>query len=55
MLLTLLGISTYTMWKWLDTEDKKARLNNLMKDCDIRRDKDFNEFYMDSMMFGEEF
>ena len=44
MLLMLIGIGAYTSYKWLDNEDRKARLNNLMKDCDIRRDKDFNEF-----------
>lgn len=34
-------LSTY---KFLDAEDRKARLNKLMKDCDMRRDEDFNEF-----------
>ena len=44
MLLTLLAIGAYTSYKWLDNEDRIARLNNLMKDCDISRDEDFNEF-----------
>lgn len=44
MLLTLLGIGAYTTYKLIDNEDRKARLNNLMKDCDISRDDDFNEF-----------
>ena len=44
MLLTLLGIGAYTSYKWLDNENRKARLNNLMKDCDMRRDEDFTEF-----------
>lgn len=44
MLLTLLAIGTYSMYKFIDLEDKKVRLNNLMKDCDMNRDEDFMEF-----------
>lgn len=44
MLLTLLAIGAYSTYRYLDLEDKKMRLNNLMKDCDMNRDEDFMEF-----------
>ena len=45
MLLTLLSIGAYTTYKFLDNEDKKMRLDNLMvKGCDMRKDEDFDEF-----------
>ena len=53
----LVVLNTYYKAPYLKDENGEAVLRHLVEISDeigLSTDKDFNEFYMDSMMFGEE-